>query len=782
VPPEEISSPRQLSRPYAKPLPNEQSFPETAIFCSTCLKNQHLLTRTLANYLPSSDDPRYDQFEASYPEFRQKLEERYPPVCARCEPGATRQIQQAGYTAKSDHLRRMMERTRARRIASRWGWRSLVVTSGEVLYWTSILGQLVWDIVTILEESEQNARQSSTLNFRSMLCTAQVFTEGKTDSGCTVEFVPTAYFALVCGFLSSWWNPKWHHRLQGREGRLTGLRGYYQVNMAVLLARFGFLAWNRQFTTAASTDVVQKVAHALAMVLTLVLTSYSLSRVKIDTAPLVSWQNSPAPLLSQRQYSPPILSGEPQPLSVYRGSRLETSMNQSFPISSLAPEPRRDIWQAPTPPPDEDQDVMEWEPSQVFRPKARLQQVNGPPAPSPFHGALPTKPTNRLLYPPQQRQAPQKEAIGLPPGFFDRRDRLKTGSDAPSLPAMAQPKFFSYGDRVADTGLENIFDAVFSLHDAPAVPTNSVERQPIANQDQQAQRIVDDTRSMSYHPWHYLMELNVLRTVKLLVFTTGLFVFYAAQELQLDVPHLKLVIICFAGSISLISAFSEHMKLKPDVSDLLWSWFMAFATGLLVFQQWSHSNDEPDMNNGRMAMIFLVLCSCWELPRLFDWHTRYSSKDQPHSKVSAKSFRETQTHRAMDLGADQGQPQSEPSPTDNWQPTLSEARLSVSPSSTWQPQSLSSFKPASSQIPEKRPSYRARSDSTDSSASHSSISTTATATTAGWKTPNFRAQQQFNSIHGQSPGFNLRSLALDDRLSMPRRQEQNGFGRSSGRF
>ena len=119
--------------------------------------------------------------------------------------------------------------------------------------------------------------------------------------------------------------------------------------MAVLLVRFGFLAWTRQSITTISTDVVYKVAHTLAMILTLVLTSYSLSRVKIDRTPLVSWQKSPAPLLSQRQYSCPDSSGEPQSGSLSCGSRPEALVRQPFPISSLAMGSKGKIWQAPTP-------------------------------------------------------------------------------------------------------------------------------------------------------------------------------------------------------------------------------------------------------------------------------------------------------------------------------------------------------------------------------------------------------------------------------------------------
>lgn len=764
VPPAETSSPRPLSHPYAKPLSNDQTITDTAIFCSSCLKNQHILTETLANYLPSPDDPTYDQYEASYPEWRRNLEERHPPVCARCEPRARRQIQEAAYTAKSDHLRRMMERSRARKVASWWGWRSLVVTLGELLFWISILGQLIWDIISVLEDSHQSSPLGTTsMSLQPMPCTTQVFTKGKTESGCSVTFVPIASTALLCGFLSSWWNPKWQHRLQGREGRLMGLRKYYQINVAVLIARSGFLAWTLQSITDTPTASAEKVAHTLTMILTLVLTSYSISIVTIDKTPLVSWQNSPAPLLSQQQYNPPASSDKIHAHSLLNGSRSVASKNQSFPIGSLVQEPRHDIWQPPTPSLDADQDAMEWESSQDFRPNPRLPKFNGPSGPSPFHGALPAKPTNRLLYPQLERKAPQREAIGLPPGFFDKRDRLKTGQEAASLPPMAQPKFFSQRDLIADTGLESIFDAVFSLRDGPALPAPSDEGKAPGKQDQHGQNNLDISRESLDRPQNSLRRLNFVHASKFCIFVVGLLIFYAAQELQLHMPHLKLLIIGSAGTASLMTVFSEFMKIKcmPDVSDLVWSGLMSFAAAFLVSQKWIYGDEKGDLMSDRTRMVFLVLCSCWELPRIFDWQGHRPSECAAQSHPQTNYIGDAPGNPSLASQASHNQSQNLSPSTEAWQPVSIAPQM---PGPTWQ-------------TPERSPHYRLRSDSTGSTASCSSISTAATTTTAGWKSPNFQAQQ-FNqsSASGRSPGFSLGSLPIDGTELATRSWVGNGTG------
>jgi Ima1 N-terminal domain len=776
VPPEKTSSPRQLSRPFAKRLPTEEPVTNTATFCSTCLKNQHLLTETLANYLPALGDSGYEQYEASYPKFRQRLEERYPPVCAQCEPEVRRRIQQAGYTAKSDHLRRMMERSRARRIASRWGWRSLVVTLGALLFWSSVMGQLAWNLISIWEDSKKRSLETTSGGTAPLAhCAAQLFTDFGTDTGCAASFSSIGFGAIILGFLCCWWNPRWQHKLQGREGRLVGLQEYYQVNTAMLLARLGFWLWARDSTIFSSMESGQKVIHSVMMFMTLLFTMFTLTRVKVDTTPLVSWQDSPVQLLSQRQYNPPVAHGIMQQPFSSRPPNAEPSNAQSFPVSSLAPEPRRQIWQAPTRPPDEDADAMEWEPSQTFQPNPRRPKINAVPGPSPFHGVLPAMPTNRLLHPQTQRQAAPKEPIGLPPGFFDKRDQLQSGAQTASLPPMAQPRFFSQGDREADTGLESIFDVVFSLHDAPVISKVEPEENESAKQEQEGQRMSEPPLSVPRTPWYALIELNKTHAAKIALFATSLFMLHTSRRLQLDMPHMKLAILCTAGLVLLLSALprSRISASVPDFSDLAWSVVMTFFAAVLIFQQLNLTSQEAGQSNDGAAIIFFFLCSLWEIPRLFDLRPTSSMKTNalPDTQANSRSGLQTQVSEASG-GV---KPQSRSSSEEIRQSSLSGAQSSVLQESSWQGEPFPSSRPAPSmRANEDRSFYRTRSDSTDSVTSQSSTTTIDTVTTAGWRTPNFRAQHTGGS--GQSPGFNLRSLALENGVPTPRGREQSGVG------
>jgi Ima1 N-terminal domain len=745
VPPEETSSPKELPRLFAKPLQNDNSVTSvagTATFCSTCIKNQHLLTKTLANYLPTPDDPTYDEYETSYPEFRRKLEERYPPLCIRCEPGARKRIEQARYTAKADHLRRMMERSRSRRIASRLGWRSLVVTAGALFFWISALGQLAWNLISIMEDSEgSGADIGMNTASQSLQCAVQFFTHYKTNPGCALTFAPMAFIAIVFGFLSSWWNPKWQHRLQGQHGRLLGLEEYYRVNTAVLLARTGFWVWARDPTILSSISNGQKVIHSMAMFMMMVFTIYTWRRVKVDTTSLVSWQDGPTQLLSQQQYNPPVGLDVVQQPFLSRDSRVEASNVQSFPLSSLKLEPELQIWQAPTPPPRGDPDAMEWEPSQNFQPKPRRPKFNAVPGPSPFHGALPAMPSNRLLHPHRRSQPAPNESIGLPPGFFDKRDRLKNNLRDTALPPMAQPKFFSQWDREADTGLESIFDSVFSLHDCPVVSMTAAQEKGPDEVKQQVESEFISSQKNSDKPLYGIVKVHGRHLAKLFIFVVSSIIWYASRGSSQSVPYTKPVVLCIAGSLSIFDILSGWDTLTGmwDVGNLVCSVAMISGAALLVFQGFKYAGGEANEWYDNAGRYFLFVCGFWEIPRLLHYNSAPSANDESSLTSQTNSWPKSQPLVSVPFEA--GNKLEDLS--SSGKASLSALRGSQFPASEdskSRPEQRSSGKPAHSwRASNRRPLYPSRSDSSDSATSQSSVTTTATSTTAGWTTPNLHA-------------------------------------------
>ena len=171
---------------------------------------------------------------------------------------------------------------------------------------------------------------------------------------------------------------------------------------------------------------------------------------------------------------------------------------RSFPISHLAPAPQRyaHAYQPPTPPPDELEDnAMDWTPSQEpLRPVQTIRIFRSLPVssrPSPFYGNLPSAPisqAHRVRNPPiqptvlqrasNQQQNSFKRFTGL--GSTDTvDDKYRSASQdddetpAPSVAPtpqrmlIAPPRFFPQSDSRADTGLESLFTAAFSIKDEP---------------------------------------------------------------------------------------------------------------------------------------------------------------------------------------------------------------------------------------------------------------------------------------------------------------------------
>lgn len=238
----DVYGPRASSPPF-----ESVEFRESDLFCAQCARNQHLFTTSLASYFPPSDDPTYHEYERDYAQFRKSLEDRYPQVCDRCEPRVRQRIRQAGYEAKADHLRRMMDQSRASKAARRTrnrSWQSLLVYAGALGHWASVGGQLAWDVLSALTSPSSldnvgiSPKEPPSLGF----CFSQTVQMRRIPGDCSFDLAPFAGFALIAGSLSIWWNPKLRMKVEGRGGRFAGLGEYYKVQLISLVARCVFWA------------------------------------------------------------------------------------------------------------------------------------------------------------------------------------------------------------------------------------------------------------------------------------------------------------------------------------------------------------------------------------------------------------------------------------------------------------------------------------------------------------------------------------------------------------
>ena len=626
-----------------------------------------------------------------------------------------------------------MDRSRTRQSFGSLSWRTLAVNVGKLLFLTSALLQILWHIVSILEDSHRLARVfEDPTPLRPVQCISDALRIGRTEVGCSNKLAQQALYGLALGITAFWWNPMWKKRLMNREIRLVGLKEYYQVNTSTLLIRFAFWVWARDSGNLLLSEIGFKLAHSMALTLSLILTGYVYTRVGIDPVPLVEWRHTPERLVSERQWKAPEGSYTTVPNPPQFKRQIDKLPSKSFNIGSLASPPPRNTWQSPTITTSEDKDRMEWEPSHSFSSNVRATDALPPSAPSPFYGVLPAKPSNRLLRPETEKLDPPREAIGLPPGLFDRRDRLKR-PEKPSLTPIAEPRFFSQQDRAADTGLETLFDTVFYLRDPQTVSLEADSKHGSEMQDRQKDSATPGL------PWYSLFELDVLHATKLVAFAVCQGLWYAGQALHPDKHALQSMIMCFVCLVFFIAILSQIIipTQSRHFSDFAFSMIMIFAAFWIYLSNATSDQEVLYLRRYYHGIAHISICCCWELP-----HT-----------ISMTSFR-------IPVGLQNGKPNvigngsvtdSEHFPSQGM-PVISEV-AGVPPS------------PAPNLTDWPKISRRRDSSGSESSKDSNVIDFRA----RDWKPPNhFKPRASID----QSPGINLGRLILQDTQPSPSRKRR----------
>ncbi|OJJ47474.1 hypothetical protein ASPZODRAFT_63117 [Penicilliopsis zonata CBS 506.65] len=452
-------------------------FTESGLFCAKCVRNQHLFMSALASYFPPSDDPAYSAYEKEYPLFRQNLEERYPQVCERCEPRVTQRIRQTGYEAKSDHLRRMMDRSKAGRAARQArsrNWRSVLVFAGALGYWGSVAGQLAWDSMAALNGGEPFQEEIETSISSSLIlsCMDETVRVGRIPGRCSFDLVPLAGLSLVMGILSLWWNPKLRLKVEGKGGRFSRLGEYYRVQLIVMVVRCVFWAVLKDPSSSGLQADLRSALHWFMLAFTLLSVLISRRIVTYEIRPLVSWTES-VPAVSPNR----LRDADNMPSTANRQSHISPSASvyhtaRRFPLEKLAlprTTPVQEPAVPPTPPPEADD--MDWTPSlpRNIRPTISVHQrdqksvLDGP---LPFYGALPPAPQaeswglrNRQVQKPIE-QVVERNPFQRTPTQSPTPWQHSTGRPEASF---AQPKFFPMSDHAASTGLESLFDRTFTI-------------------------------------------------------------------------------------------------------------------------------------------------------------------------------------------------------------------------------------------------------------------------------------------------------------------------------
>ncbi|PYH99175.1 hypothetical protein BO71DRAFT_343219 [Aspergillus ellipticus CBS 707.79] len=555
----EVYGPGASSPPF-----ESTDFTASSLFCAQCLRNQHLFTSSLASYFPSSDDPNYGAYEKEYPKFRKNMEERYPQVCVKCEPRVKERIRQAGYEAKSDHLRRMMDRSkagRAARHARQWNWRSLLVWAGAMGYWVSVTGQLSWNVWSALAVEEPDLLQDPDASLMSpsiVTCVRQTVETRRIPRDCSGDLAPYAGLALIAGILSLWWNPKLRLKVEGRGGRFVGLSEYYQVQLIVMVVRCAFWGVLKDPSSSGLDPALPPTLHLFMIFFTVLSVAISRRIVHYDTRPLVVWtDNTPAATPNHKTEASPLPStSSRQALGTPNGDIRQRAPR--FPLEKLAtPRTAPEEPRFSTPPPQADD--MDWTPSvqHELTPTISVRQrdhksvLDGP---MPFYGSVPPAPQppawnlRNTQRPKPIEQVVERNPFHRTPVQTNQWQKNTGNTDS----VFAPPKFFPVSDHAASTGLESLFDRTFTI------------KSPEDEEDGtwQARHQESNTRPRHSTDLHGYFVFQYLR-LGLLLFS--LFAWYLSQFERFSIPG-NYVEVASLGSASLIAGFALLETLKQPIA------------------------------------------------------------------------------------------------------------------------------------------------------------------------------------------------------------------------
>ncbi|ROW06850.1 hypothetical protein VMCG_03968 [Cytospora schulzeri] len=280
----ETTATKYATDPTSSPTP----FAST-VFCNKCLQNQHLFISSLAQYLPENPkDPEYIEREKGYHRFYRGLMKRYPQVCAECEPKVREQLNKAAYTAKTDHLRRMLDRSAETRILTTKSTVNYISAAGKWLWVASLLLQLLWHMCLIHQKVVARYDEKDQTSWKLLL--ARAF-------GLLSTYLPIPYRIVRWSFWSSllsfWWNPKWVETWRGFHKHLVGFASYYRFQVLILLLKLpGFLNIRLLPGTHELKLVVQVTANVSMAVLLLWLYNATRKSIRVDHTPL--WTLKPS--------------------------------------------------------------------------------------------------------------------------------------------------------------------------------------------------------------------------------------------------------------------------------------------------------------------------------------------------------------------------------------------------------------------------------------------------------------------------------------------------------
>ncbi|OAA69843.1 hypothetical protein ISF_03113 [Cordyceps fumosorosea ARSEF 2679] len=294
-----VATDREAAAPsqFARPQHATTTAAPDAVFCEKCLKNQRLFTASLAQYLPDDPShPEYEELDRNYYRYRRNLERRYPQVCDGCADRVQQRIQQAGYTAKTDHLRRMMDKSRGRRSAAgattrRAGVLDAASALGGWLWRGGLAAQLLWHALRVIQALERPDDGMYDPD------DAGVYATTLAVAAAAAAWLPGGdalmRLSIAAAVLSSWWNPHFVQFSRGFTRHLLGFTRWYSFQGLIVFLRIFFRSVLSMEGGAAQSQGARLSAHlATAGIMCFIYIMASRS-IRVDTTPLFKSEDKP---------------------------------------------------------------------------------------------------------------------------------------------------------------------------------------------------------------------------------------------------------------------------------------------------------------------------------------------------------------------------------------------------------------------------------------------------------------------------------------------------------
>ncbi|KAG8164040.1 hypothetical protein KVR01_005958 [Diaporthe batatas] len=294
-----------VPQPAQFAIRRDHSSTSSQVFCDKCLQNQHLFISSLAQYFPEDpEDPEYAEREKNYYKFYKGLMKRYPQCCADCEPKVREQLAKAAYTAKTDHLRRMLDRTAKIRVVTTNSPVYYCQSVGRWLWVASLIFQLLWHLCLTskgLADYGRRARDNS-WPMLSMRIVAGF-----------LGFLPSPGQLLKWSFwtsaISIWWNPRWVDTFKSNTKHLVGISNYYCYQALIFALKLAATLLVSPLSNMQGPALASRVTAHVWMAVSIMYLYYAANKmIRVDHTPL--WTTKASSIGANPAAPPPMTPSE----------------------------------------------------------------------------------------------------------------------------------------------------------------------------------------------------------------------------------------------------------------------------------------------------------------------------------------------------------------------------------------------------------------------------------------------------------------------------------------